>query len=971
MNAVTAHGRPSPRTAVVLTALLALLASLAFAQVSTPARAADPLISQGKTATASSVENAGTPASAAVDGNTTTTRWSSAFADPQWLSVDLGATATVTRVVLNWEAAYGHAFQVQVSSDGSSWTSIYSTTAGAGGVNDLAVSGTGRYVRMYGTQRGTVYGYSLFELQVYGTIGSGQAPYGGTARAIPGTIQAEDYDTGGEAVAYHDATSGNSGGQYRSDGVDIEATTDTGGGYDVGWIDTGEWLAYTVNVATSGTYTLEARAASLSTGGTLHVEMDGVNVSGTVTLPSTGGWQNWTSVTKSVPLTAGLHVMRVAIDSAGFNLNFVRFTSGPIGTCGTLPGVPTGLSSPSKTSSSVSLSWNAQTPSTNCTVQYRVFQNGTQVTQVSTASATIGGLAANTSYSFTVGAINEFGSSAQSGALSVTTSGSVVVVDLGPNVLVFDPTMSASTIQSQINGVYSVQQNNQFGSARNALLFKPGTYDVTVPLGFYTEVRGLGQSPDQVSVATMRSDAFLSGNNATCNFWRGVENFATGAAGGTTQWAVSQANPFRRMHVRGNLVLHQNGGWASGGWISDSKIDGNVDSGPQQQWISRNAQWGSWTGTNWNMLFLGVVNAPAQSWPSPAYTTIAQTPIVREKPYLYHDGTQYAVFVPSLRANSAGITWASGATAGTSVSIDQFYVAKAGTDNAATINAALAQGKHLLLTPGIYNLTDTIRVTSANTIVLGLGFATLKPTTGLAAMTVADVDGVVLAGLLFDAGATNSPVLLEVGPSGSSASHAANPTSLHDLFFRVGGAAAGKATVSLRINSSNVIGDHFWIWRADHGTGVAWTSNTATNGLVVNGSNVTIYGLFVEHYQQYQTLWNGNGGRVYFYQSELPYDPPNQSSWTSGSGVNGWASYKVASSVTSHEAWGLGIYAVFTNGGVNLDNAIESPTNGAARFHDMVTVSIVSNGQITHIINGTGGTATPNVSSVPRLTSYP
>jgi hypothetical protein len=418
-------------------------------------------------------------------------------------------------------------------------------------------------------------------------------------------------------------------------------------------------------------------------------------------------------------------------------------------------------------------------------------------------------------------------------------------------------------------------------------------------------------------------------------------------------------------------VLHQNGGWASGGWISDSKIDGNVDSDPQQQWISRNAQWGSWTGSNWNMVFVGVVGAPAQSWPSPAYTTVGQTPIVREKPYLYHDGTQYAVFVPSLRTNSSGITWASGATAGTAVSIDQFYVAKAGTDTAATINAALGQGKHLLLTPGIYNLSDTIRVTNANTIVLGLGFATLKPTTGLAAMTVADVDGVILAGLLFDAGATNSPVLLEVGPSGSGASHAANPTSLHDIFFRVGGAAAGKATVSLRINSNNVIGDHFWIWRADHGTGVGWTSNTATNGLVVNGSSVTIYGLFVEHYQQYQTLWNGNGGRVYFYQSELPYDPPNQSSWTSGGGVNGWASYRVASSVTSHEAWGLGIYAVFSNAGVNLDNAIESPTNGAARFHDMVTVSIVSNGQISHIVNGVGGAATPNVSSVPRLTSYP
>jgi hypothetical protein len=236
---------------------------------------------------------------------------------------------------------------------------------------------------------------------------------------------------------------------------------------------------------------------------------------------------------------------------------------------------------------------------------------------------------------------------------------------------------------------------------------------------------------------------------------------------------------------------------------------------------------------------------------------------------------------------------------------------------------------------------------------------------------VADVDGVIVAGLLFDAGATNSPVLLEVGPSGSSANHAASPTSLHDIFFRIGGAEAGKASVSLKINSNNVIGDHFWLWRADHGSGVGWNSNTAANGLIVNGNDVTIYGLFVEHFQEYQTLWNGNGGRTYFYQSELPYDPPNQSSWTSGGGVNGWAAYKVANSVGSHEAWGLGIYAVFSNAGVNLANAIEAPSSGAARFHDMVTVSISGNGTITHIINGAGGTANPNVSSVPRLTNYP
>ncbi|HEY0533461.1 MAG TPA: discoidin domain-containing protein, partial [Actinoplanes sp.] len=129
------------------------------------AHAADTLLSQGRPTIASSTENGGAPAAAAVDGNATT-RWGSAWADPQWLRVDLGAPATVTSVQLQWETAYAKAFQIQTSADGNAWTTIYNTTTGAGGTQTLAVSGSGRYVRMYGTQRGTGYGYSLFEFKV-------------------------------------------------------------------------------------------------------------------------------------------------------------------------------------------------------------------------------------------------------------------------------------------------------------------------------------------------------------------------------------------------------------------------------------------------------------------------------------------------------------------------------------------------------------------------------------------------------------------------------------------------------------------------------------------------------------------------------------------------------------------------------------------------------------------------------------
>lgn len=549
-----------------------------------------------------------------------------------------------------------------------------------------------------------------------------------------------------------------------------------------------------------------------------------------------------------------------------------------------------------------------------------------------------------------------------------------VAPNFGSNVRIFDSSMSMSSIQSQIDSVYAAQQGNHFGNRRDALLFKPGTYTgLNIPVGFYTQVLGLGASPDNVSISgNLHSDAFLSGDNATQNFWRGAEGFSITPSNGTMQWAVSQAVPFRRMHVRGGMKLNQNNGWSSGGWMSDVLVDGNVNSATQQQWISRNSQWGSWSGSNWNMVFVGVVNAPANSWPNPPYTTIAQAPVVREKPFLQIDGSgNYSVRVPSLRTNSSGITWGGGSTAGTTIPIDQFYIAREGVDNAASINAQLAAGKNLIIAPGVYSLNDTIRVTRANTVILGLGFPTLRPDTGLSAMNISDVDGVVVAGLFFDAGATNSPVLLEVGTSGNTTGHAANPISLHDVFFRVGGATVGKATVSFRINAYDTIVDHTWVWRADHGSGVGWTSNTAANGLVVNGNNVTIYGLFVEHYQQYQVLWNGNGGRVYFYQSEIPYDPQNQAGWSSGSGINGWASYKVANSVTSHEAWGLGIYSVFTNPNIWLTRALEVPNNANVKFHSMITVCLGGNGGISNVINSTGGATLPNVGNTPKVTNYP
>src|SRR6202012_3354775 len=236
--------------------------------------------------------------------------------------------------------------------------------------------------------------------------------------------------------------------------------------------------------------------------------------------------------------------------------------------------------------------------------------------------------------------------------------------------------------------------------------------------------------------------------------------------------------------------------------------------------------------------------------------------------------------------------------------------------------------------------------------------ATLVSNGGNTILQTADVNGIRVGGLIFDAGAANSSVLVQIGPSGSSASHASDPTVLSDVFARIGGATVGKATQTLQVNSANVIGDDLWPWRGDPGySGTVGTgTNSAANVLVVNGANVTMYGLAVEHYQAVQVQWNGNGGADYFYQSEMPYDPPSQSAWMDGSS-DGYPSIAVASSVTSFQAYGLGVYCFFDGNPSEVSaNALTSPTSSGVQWHDMVTVSLGGTGTIQHIIDGTGAT---------------
>ena len=346
--------------------------------------------------------------------------------------------------------------------------------------------------------------------------------------------------------------------------------------------------------------------------------------------------------------------------------------------------------------------------------------------------------------------------------------------------------MPTSQIQTAVDAIANQQISNQFGTERYALLFMPGTYgSATSPLnfqvGYYTTVAGLGSLPDDV-VVNGSIDVYnqCDGSNncvALTNFWRSLSNLSINVTNPTFGchtgefWAVSQAAPLRRVQVNGQVTLFDyctQPSFASGGFIADSQFaTSQIISGSQQQWVTRNSNIDSWTNGVWNQVFSGVVGAPAQCFPGGAcggpYTTLATSPVTREEPYLYIDANgKYRVFVPAVQRDSSGASWAAGSTPGSSISIDNFFVAQP-TDSAARINLALLLGKNLILSPGVYNLESAIIVPYPDTVVLGLGFPTLIPQNGNASMRVLSSRGVEVSGIIFDAGPQNSPVLLQAG----------------------------------------------------------------------------------------------------------------------------------------------------------------------------------------------------------------
>jgi len=431
--------------------------------------------------------------------------------------------------------------------------------------------------------------------------------------------------------------------------------------------------------------------------------------------------------------------------------------------------------------------------------------------------------------------------------------------------------------------------------------------------------------------------------------------------------------------------------------MADTKID-KVISGSQQQFYTRNSEIvNEWDGAVWNQVFTGVVGSPDDAtYPDPPFTTLRSTAVSREMPFLYVNSTtgDPFVFVQDAAENTRGISWGNGLSSvnGTSIPLSDFHVVRSSSDfDVSVINQELASGKNLLLTPAVYDVGQSIVVDSADTVVLGLGLATLTAVDGAVPLKLGNnVPGIVVSGITIDAGTTVSPVLLQIGDPNQDRgddvgnAHATNPITLSNVYFRLGGPHVGKASVCLEVNSDHVLIDHTWVWRADHGVegfdttagfegdNIRWATNIGTNGVIVNGNNVVATGLFVEHFQEYNLIWNGNGGKVYFFQNELPYEPANQAEWTNLDGTLGWAAYKVADSVTTHELWGGGVYCYNRNNpDIVTTNGFEVPDGDGIKLRRIMTRNLSGPGSILSVVNGVGDAVDSEQQGPSYVDKYP
>lgn len=579
----------------------------------------------------------------------------------------------------------------------------------------------------------------------------------------------------------------------------------------------------------------------------------------------------------------------------------------------------------------------------------------------------------------------------------------------GSNMYFYDrkyekPETARNDINAQFGTIGLGGSDGEWTTKRQAYYFKANlqgqTYDPggsgtassaeanSIELGFYAHIGGLGKVPSDVKLGSIFTRPHLSGGaNATCTFWRSVENVTVLRDFG---WTVSQSTSARRILIESTSKyisdIGKNNFWGSGGFIADACYTAyRPNWGGQQQWYTRNTIFPAGAGAmggSYNMVWQGCVNAPqADKINSP----VTATPIIREKPFLFiDDDGEYKVFVPAWQKDRIGVSWSSTSMGKGEIQdlLTEWYVTREG-DTDAEINKALKAGKNIFFTPGHYALNAPIQVNRKNAILLGAGIAsvTLEPTekNHWGCIYADDRDGIIIAGLLMDS-FNSTTYQVRVGNEGADADHTVNPILLSDITCRVGGVQSKNIQIqaSLQINSNNVVGDQFWLWRADHGTqrggNLRWIRDRCKNGLLVTGNDVTLYALFVEHYQEYEVLWLGERGRTYFLQNEPPYDAPDQAAWSSQGGrVDGYAAFKVANTVKEHHSIGMGSYAVFTgtDGHVNMKNAFEIPDNPNVTLEKMCTTRFAGPGNIQNVVDGMGGSTASGVKRVALYSNGP
>ena len=553
---------------------------------------------------------------------------------------------------------------------------------------------------------------------------------------------------------------------------------------------------------------------------------------------------------------------------------------------------------------------------------------------------------------------------------------------LGPNVLVFDPSMPTSQIQAAVDAVAAQQVPNQFGPQRYALLFKPGTYGTAAQplnfqLGYYTAVAGLGASPGDVVIngsVYVRNQCFNGSCTALNNFWRSLSNLTINVNNPTFGcyfgefWAVSQAAPMRRVHVNGQSTLMD---YCTGAVIRERRLHRRLGirrdrdqrfaaavADPQQPPHCVDER----------RLEPGVLRHAGRTgavFPRGGlvrwypYTTVATSPVTREAPYLYVNAAgDYNVFVPATQRNTSGTTWSTARHRGRrSRSTSSSSQSRRTT---CSDQQCPREGPEPALHPGRLRRRpddqgETCRHRRARARVRDARAAGRRR---------ADDRRRRSGRRHLRADLRRRPrQLARAAPGRHSARHKSDPddlTALQDVFFRIGGAAAGKATVSLEVNSDDVILDDIWAWRADHGNGVGWTVNTADTGVVVNGDDVTAYGLFVEHFQKYEVIWNGNGGRSSSSRTRCRTTRrARQRGWRLRASTAGRRSRSpIPCRASAATAWAATASSTRASTSSRRTRSRYPTRCRPSSLHDLLTIFLdpsVGKGGILNVVNNTGG----------------